>query len=126
MHMVLSSRMPELRALEVLLAVARSGSLNAAARELGVTQQAVSARITSIEAQTGVPLIVRSTHGSALERRAREEAEEAQTLDGGEPGGCSRHAVVVKYAEMADQVLQGPGRPLHCSPGLRGQASTRP
>jgi molybdate transport repressor ModE-like protein len=58
--------MPELGAFEVLLAVARAGSLNAAAREIGVTQQAVSARISSIEAQTGVQLITRSTHGSAL------------------------------------------------------------
>ncbi len=62
----LSPRMPELGALEVLLAVAHTGSLNAAAREVGVTQQAVSARITSIEAQTGVQLVVRTKHGSTL------------------------------------------------------------
>jgi DNA-binding transcriptional LysR family regulator len=78
--MVLSSRMPELRALEVLLAVARNGSLNAAARELGVTQQAVSARITSIEAQTGVPLIVRSTQGSTLTPAGVVAAEWASRL----------------------------------------------
>lgn len=64
--MALSVRMPELSALEVLLAVARGGSLNEAAREIGVTQQAVSARISSMEAQTGVQLVVRSTRGSAL------------------------------------------------------------
>lgn len=58
--------MPELGALEVLLAVAHTGSLNAAAREVGVTQQAVSARISSIEAQTGVQLVVRTKHGSTL------------------------------------------------------------
>src|SRR3954470_16046661 len=58
--------MPELGALEVLLAVAHTGSLNAAAREVGVSQQAVSARITSIEAQTGVQLVVRTKHGSTL------------------------------------------------------------
>lgn len=64
--MALSARIPELSALEVLLAVARTGSLNAAAREVGVSQQAVSARITSMEAQTGVPLVTRSTRGSQL------------------------------------------------------------
>jgi molybdate transport repressor ModE-like protein len=58
--------MPELGALEVLLAVAHTGSLNAAAREVGVSQQAVSARISSIEAQTGVQLVVRTKHGSTL------------------------------------------------------------
>lgn len=62
----LSPRMPELSALEVLLAVAHTGSLNAAAREVGVTQQAVSARISSIEAQTGVQLVMRTKHGSTL------------------------------------------------------------
>ena len=62
----LSPRMPELGALEVLLAVAHTGSLNAAAREVGVTQQAVSARISSIEAQTGVQLVMRTKHGSTL------------------------------------------------------------
>ena len=58
--------MPELSALEVLLVVARTGSFNAAGRELGITQQAVSSRVASIEALTGVALVTRSTHGSAL------------------------------------------------------------
>jgi molybdate transport repressor ModE-like protein len=58
--------MPELSALEVLLVVARTGSLNAAGRELGITQQAVSSRIASLEALTGVALVTRSTHGSTL------------------------------------------------------------
>jgi DNA-binding transcriptional LysR family regulator len=64
--MALSSRMPELSAFEVLLTVAKVGSLGAAGRELGLTQQAVSARLTSIEAQTGVRLAVRTARGSHL------------------------------------------------------------
>ncbi len=58
--------MPELAALEVLLAVARTGSLGAAARGAGTTQQAVSARISNLEAQTGVPLVARGRRGSTL------------------------------------------------------------
>jgi DNA-binding transcriptional LysR family regulator len=58
--------MPELGALEVLLAVSSTGSLNAAARELGVTQQAVSARVASLESRAGVGLLTRSTLGSTL------------------------------------------------------------
>ena len=58
--------MPDLAALEVFLAVAHTGSLNAAAKQVGVSQQAVSARLASIEAQTGVRLITRTPHGSAL------------------------------------------------------------
>jgi molybdate transport repressor ModE-like protein len=58
--------MPELRAFEVLLAVARAGSLNAAGLDLGITQQAVSSRVASLEALTGVALVTRTTHGSTL------------------------------------------------------------
>jgi DNA-binding transcriptional LysR family regulator len=50
----------------VLLTVARTGSLNSAAREIGVSQQAVSARIRGIESQTGVILLHRGPHGSSL------------------------------------------------------------
>lgn len=58
--------MPELAAFEVLLAIARTGSLGAAGRELGLTQQAVSSRLASLESQTGVRLVQRSTRGSRL------------------------------------------------------------
>lgn len=64
--MGLSARVPELGALETLLAVARHGSLNAVGREIGVSQQAVSARISAMEAQTGVRLVERTKRGSAL------------------------------------------------------------
>jgi molybdate transport repressor ModE-like protein len=63
---MLSSRMPELSALEVFATVAASGSLNAAARVLGISQQAVSARIATIERQSGVTLLERSRRGSTL------------------------------------------------------------
>ena len=64
--MPLSGHVPDLSALEVLLAVARAGSFNAAAAEVGVSQQAISARIRSIEAQTGVALVRRGPRGSQL------------------------------------------------------------
>src|SRR5579875_160221 len=64
--MVLSSRMPELVSFEIFLAIAKTGRLGGAARELGLTQQAVSARLASMEAQIGVGLAVRTTRGSTL------------------------------------------------------------
>jgi molybdate transport repressor ModE-like protein len=64
--MLLSSRMPDLASFEVLLAIAKTGSLGGAAREIGLTQQAVSARLASMEAQTGVQLAVRTARGSQL------------------------------------------------------------
>ena len=63
---MLSSQVPDLAALEFLLAVGRAGSFSAAAGELGVTQQAVSLRMRAIEARVGVPLLVRSVRGSTL------------------------------------------------------------
>jgi DNA-binding transcriptional LysR family regulator len=62
----LSARMPDLRSFEMLLTVARTGSLNATASEIGVTQQAVSARVSALETHTGVRLVTRTAHGSKL------------------------------------------------------------
>lgn len=64
--MPLSGHVPDWSAIEVLLAVAHAGSFNAAAAEVGVSQQAISARIRSIEAQTGVVLVRRGPRGSQL------------------------------------------------------------
>ncbi|MFC5909685.1 LysR family transcriptional regulator [Streptacidiphilus monticola] len=60
----LSSQVPDLGALELLLAVIRTGSLGRAAAELGISQPAASARIAGMERQIGVPLLERSTRGS--------------------------------------------------------------
>jgi DNA-binding transcriptional LysR family regulator len=58
--------MPDLVSLEILLAIARTGSLSGAGRECGLSQQAVSTRVAATEAQTGVPLVVRTKTGSTL------------------------------------------------------------
>lgn len=64
--MPLSPRMPELASFEALLVIAETGSLGRAARELGLTQQAISRRLASMEAQMGVTLALRTTRGSQL------------------------------------------------------------
>ena len=78
--MRLSGHVPELGAIEVLLAVAHAGSLNAAAAEVGVSQQAVSARMRSLEAQTGVVLLRRGARGSQLTSEGVVVAEWAARL----------------------------------------------
>ncbi|WP_269855007.1 LysR family transcriptional regulator [Streptomyces sp. RPT161] len=92
----LAHRVPDLGAMELLLAVARLGSLGRAARELGITQPAASSRIRAMERQLGVGLVTRSPSGSRLTeagslvtdwaRRVVEAAEEfdvgAQALRG--------------------------------------------
>jgi molybdate transport repressor ModE-like protein len=78
--MALSGHVPDLGALEVLLGVARTGSLNSTAQQIGVSQQAVSARIRAMEAQTGVPLVRRSPRGSVLTPQGAVIAEWASRL----------------------------------------------
>jgi molybdate transport repressor ModE-like protein len=78
--MGLSAHLPDLAALEVLLGVARTGSLNSAAQQIGVSQQAVSARIRAMEAQTGVTLVRRTPRGSSLTAEGAVIAEWAARL----------------------------------------------
>jgi len=78
--MPLSAHIPDLGALEMLLGVAQTGSLNSAAQQIGVSQQAVSARIRAMEAQTGVPLVLRSPRGSSLTPQGAVIAEWASRL----------------------------------------------
>ncbi|AMB58892.1 hypothetical protein AWU67_08440 [Microterricola viridarii] len=58
--------MPDLAALEMLVAVGELGSLTRVAARLGVSQQAVSSRVRSLEGQIGASLIVRTARGSTL------------------------------------------------------------
>ena len=57
---------PDLVALQILIAVSETGSLSAAGRKVGMTQQAASARMRGLESRIGVDLFVRSPRGSAL------------------------------------------------------------
>lgn len=78
--MPLSHRVPELSALELLLAVVRLGSLGRAAEELGITQPAASGRIKSMEQQLGVALLERSPRGSRPTEAGSLVAEWAQQV----------------------------------------------
>lgn len=64
--MPLSPRVPEIGALDLLLSVARLGSLGKAAREHGISQPAVASRVRNMERLIGLPLVVRSTTGCRL------------------------------------------------------------
>lgn len=58
--------LPDLDSLLLLDAIARTGSITLAAGELGVTQQAASARLRRMESALGRRLVVRATRSSAL------------------------------------------------------------
>lgn len=73
----------ELRHLETLLAIAEEGSFTAAADALATVQSNVSDQVRQLEAELGVPLLVRSRRGAAptefgllvLERARRVQRE---------------------------------------------------
>ncbi|MEU7555652.1 LysR family transcriptional regulator [Streptomyces sp. NPDC044571] len=86
----LAHRVPDLGALELLLAVARAGSLSGAAKRMGITQPAASSRIRAMEARLGVALVDRSPRGSTLTAEgalvtdwARRVVEAAEAFDAG-------------------------------------------
>jgi molybdate transport repressor ModE-like protein len=86
----LAHRIPDLGAMELLLAVARLGSLGRAARELGISQPAASSRVRAMERQLGVRLVTRSPSGSRLTDAgslvtdwARRVVEAAEEFDAG-------------------------------------------
>lgn len=60
------NREPDLGALRALACIAETGSISSASEALGVSQQAVSLRIRSLERDTAVPLLLRSARGSRL------------------------------------------------------------
>jgi molybdate transport repressor ModE-like protein len=63
---MLGPHVPELRALELLALVSDKGSLSAAAAELGITQQAASSRLRTMESLVGASLLDRTRRGSVL------------------------------------------------------------
>lgn len=87
---MLSPRMPDVASLEMLVAVADHGSFSAAGKALGLSQQAISSRMRSLESRLGVALLVRTPRGSTLTqdgvlvgRWARDVLAAAELLDVG-------------------------------------------
>jgi len=64
--MTLPSRVSDLTGFDLLLSVARTGSIGRVATEHGVSQPAASARMRLLEGQLGLALIERSPRGSRL------------------------------------------------------------
>ena len=74
--------MLDLTRLRVLVAVARAGSVTAAARELGYAQPSVSHHLARLEAETGARLVRRAGRGIRLTDAGRLLAERAEEILG--------------------------------------------
>ena len=72
--------LPSVSALLALEAVARLGSATEAARELDLTQSAVSRQLKTLEAQLGVTLILRQGRGLILSAEGRSYVDEIRLI----------------------------------------------
>ncbi len=131
---MLGPHVPELRALELLAAVARSGSLSSAADELGISQQAASSRVRTMEALVGAPLLTRSRRGSALTQTgelvvqwADRVLEAAEQLDAGITALRSDrrgHLTIAASLTIAEHLLPGWLVAVRSEQQKRGQVPT--
>jgi DNA-binding transcriptional LysR family regulator len=76
------SSMPSVRDLELVAAIARSGSVGAAARELRVSQPSASQRLARVERACGVALFDRDTQGARPTRAGQAMAQQADHVLG--------------------------------------------
>ena len=74
--------MLDLRQLQVLLAVADTGSYTAAAQSLGYTQPAVSYQMRRLQHEAGTPLVVRTGRGLTLTQAGLSLVRHAQAVFG--------------------------------------------
>lgn len=70
--------------LAALAAILRTGSFEAAAQELGVTQSAISQRLKTLEERVGMPLVLRGTpcEGTETGRRLAAHLDQVGMLEG--------------------------------------------
>ncbi|KRB72854.1 hypothetical protein ASE01_21950 [Nocardioides sp. Root190] len=114
---MLGPYVPDLRALELLVVVSRTGSLGAAASELGISQQAASSRVRTMESLVGEPLVARSKRGSELTptgelvvQWADRVLDAAQELDAGIASIRSDrrgHLTIAASLTIAEHLLPG-------------------
>lgn len=76
-----------LKQLRALAAVARTGTLGAAAHEIGVTPQAVALQLRLLEETLGLPLLERGSQGSRVTEAGREVVQAAARIEA-ELAGC--------------------------------------
>ncbi|WP_115719491.1 LysR family transcriptional regulator [Gallaecimonas mangrovi] len=66
--------------MRTLVRIIESGSLSAAARQLGTTQPTVSRRLVQLESLLGAKLLLRSTHGMKLTDEGERCYQQARTM----------------------------------------------
>ncbi|MFB9315009.1 MULTISPECIES: LysR family transcriptional regulator [Nocardioides] len=111
----MSSHLPDLDGLRLLVGIARHGSIGGTARANGMSQQAASERVRGMEAQTGLTLVRRGARGSQLTEagvvvaewaaRLLDLADEVDTAIEGLRGDRSRELVVWASMTIAESLI---------------------
>lgn len=101
--MTLPEQVADLTPFDLLLSVARLGSLGLAAREHGISQPAVSTRIRRLERRLGVTLIERSPRGSRLTSHGELVAGWAQAAV---DAAAALEAGITSLRDRSDAVLR--------------------
>src|SRR5260370_37657672 len=112
--MALPERVADLMPFELLLSVARLGSLGLAAQAHGISQPAASTRIRRLERRLGVTLIQRSPHGSRLTPHGELVAGRAQAAVDAAAALEAEHTSTQERREAVPRVgaaLNGPEYP---------------
>jgi DNA-binding transcriptional LysR family regulator len=100
--LTLPERVADLMPFDLLLSVARLGSLGLAAQAHGISQPAASTRIRRLERRLGVTLIERSPHGSRLTPQGELVAGWAQAAV---DAAAALEAGITSMRERSDAVL---------------------
>jgi DNA-binding transcriptional LysR family regulator len=101
--MTLPERVADLMPFDLLLSVARLGSLGLAAQAHGISQPAASTRIRRLERRLGVTLIERSPHGSRLTPQGELVAGWAQAAV---DAAAALESGITSLRERSDAVLR--------------------
>ena len=111
----MTSYVPELPGLRLLVGITRHGSIGGSARAAGMSQQAASERLRAIEAQMGLTLVRRGARGSQLTdagvvvaewaARLLEVADEIDTAIDGLRGARRRDLSVWASMTVAESLM---------------------
>ena len=101
----------DIEALRSLVVVARTGSVTRAAEELFVTQPTLSRRLTALETELGVQLLVRTYEGVSLTKAGEALEREAESI----VARLDALSQLVKQTDEAEdkQDVEGPAGPFH-------------
>ncbi len=101
----------DIEALRSLVVVARTGSVTRAAEELFVTQPTLSRRLTALETELGVQLLVRTYEGVSLTKAGDALEREAESI-------VARLDALPQLVKQTDEAedkrdVEGPAGPFH-------------